>query len=70
MDKDYPKSIAMFRGVPTNLDAAMTWEDGNLKKLTLFSRNEVKVFCDRNMFYNKLNEYFLNNSNFINDLLF
>lgn len=28
MDPEYPKSMKQFRGVPENLDSAMTWSDG------------------------------------------
>ena len=30
MDPGYPKDISRWRGVPTNIDAAMTWTDGRL----------------------------------------
>ena len=30
MDPGYPKDISRWRGVPTNIDAAMTWTNGRL----------------------------------------
>ncbi|XP_046679836.1 matrix metalloproteinase-17-like [Homalodisca vitripennis] len=37
VDSGYPRRIELFRGVPPNLDSAMTWSDGT----TYFFKNNL-----------------------------
>ncbi|KAG8328951.1 Matrix metalloproteinase-15 [Homalodisca vitripennis] len=38
VDSGYPRRIELFRGVPPNLDSAMTWSDGGRREYSLMFR--------------------------------
>ena len=36
MDEDYPRDMSNWRGVPTDLDGAITWKNGEVLNPILF----------------------------------
>ena len=46
MDPGYPHDMARWRGVPSNLDAAMHWTDGQTLETQFFNFSFCKIcFC-------------------------